>query len=299
MATNKNILITGCSTGFGVLMTHTLLSAGHMVLATMRDLSGKNAANAEELLKAAHGSAGKLHLLELDVLSDESVNAAVAKAQDISGGLDVVINNAGYGVGGFLEGFSSGQLKDILDTNVVGVHRVVRAVLPHMREKGSGLILNISSAMGRIVIPFAAPYTASKFALEGLTESLRYEVSGTGVDVVIVQPGGFGTDFMQNMGAPEDGERIQSYGELQNAPDQLWGGFSSQLSGDEAPNPQDVADAVLELISMPADSQPVRTVVDPMTGEGWAEAINKSAGEMQDSMLTAFGMGDLLAVKVD
>ena len=256
MSNSKSILITGCSSGFGVLIAQTLVDAGHIVFATMRGLGGKNASKAEALREATKGGSGTLHLLELDVTKDESVNAAVAQVSEYANGLDVVINNAGIGVGGFLEGFSSNQLKDILDTNVVGVHRVNRAVLPIMRKKGAGLIITISSAMGRIVIPFAAPYTASKFALEGLIESLRYEVSGTGVDVVIVQPGGFGTSFMQNMGAPEDSARLESYGELQELPNKLWGGLGEQMSSDAGPDPQLVADEVLKLINMPAGSRP-------------------------------------------
>ena len=177
------------------------------------------------------------------------------------------------------------------------MHRVNRAVLPILRKQGAGLIITISSIMGRIVIPFAAPYTASKFALEGLIESLRYEVSGTGVDVVIVQPGGFGTNFMSNMAQAEDSARLETYGELQELPNQFWGGFGEQLYSEDAPNPQLVADGVMELINMPAGKRPLRTVIDPMTGGGTANVLNSSANEVQDGLLKSFGMGELLSVK--
>ena len=124
-----------------------------------------------------------MFVLELDVTSDDSVKIAVAKAIELGGPLDVVVNNAGIGCGGLAEAFTAEQWQQVFDINVFGVQRVSRAVLPSMRERGTGLLINVSSIMGRVVLPFAAPYTATKFALEGMTEAYRYELSGTGVDV--------------------------------------------------------------------------------------------------------------------
>ncbi len=294
---SKNVLVTGASTGFGFLITQTLLNKGHTVFATMRGLNGKNADNAQQLKAAAEGTSGTLHLLELDVTNESSVNDAVQKALDATGSIDVVVNNAGFGAGGIVEGFTTDQWHKVFDVNVYGVQRVCKAVLPSMRAKGSGLVINISSVMGRIVIPFAAPYTASKFALEGMTESYRYELSGTGVDFVLIQPGGFGTNFLANMAPPADTAALASYGEINDIPGQMWGGAAEMLKGDDAPDPQDVADAVLTLIETPAGSRPLRMVVDPMSGGEGPTAINATCDQVQDALLENFGISQLKSVK--
>lgn len=297
MGRNQSILITGSSSGFGLLTARTLLEKGYTVFATMRDLDGKNAARANELRVFADGKKGALRLLELDVTSDTSVETAVQQALDEAGYLDVVINNAGFGMVGFAEGFTVDQFQKIFDVNVFGVQRVNRAVLPAMRERGSGLLIHVSSSMGRIVLPFAAPYTATKYAVEGMAESYRYELAGTGVDAVVVEPGGFGTGFVSNLAMPVDEARVESYGALQEIPQQMWSGMGEQLQGDNAPDPQVVADAILTLIETPAGQRPLRTVVDPITGGGAASAINQTTDQIQSQLLGAFGLGDLLSVK--
>lgn len=296
MSQSQTVFITGSSSGFGWLTTRTLLEKGHTVFATMRGVDGKNAAAAGELKSFAETTEGTLHLLELDVTSDVSVKTAVEQALARMP-IDVVINNAGYGVGGFTEGFTIEQFQQIFEVNVFGIQRVNRAVLPSMREQGTGLLVHVSSTMGRIVLPFSGPYTASKFALEGLAESYRYELAGTGVDVVIVEPGGFGTGFFSNMVMPADEERVASYGPLAELPEQMWNGVGQMLEGDEAPDPQAVANAIAALIDTPAGERPLRTVVDPMTGGGAASAINQTTDQIQTQLLTSFGMGELLSVK--
>ena len=296
MSKNQNVIITGSSSGFGFLTTRTLLENGYTVFATMRDLDGKNASRANELRDFADGTTGTLRLLELDVTNDASVETAVRQALDEAGQLDVVINNAGIGAAGFAEGFTVDQFQRIFDVNVFGVQRVNRAVLPAMRERGSGLLIHVSSSLGRLVIPFAAPYTATKYAVEGLSESYRYELAGTGVDVVVVEPGGFGTGFAANMVMPADEVRVESYGELRETPRQMWSGMVQQLQGENAPDPQVVADAILTLIETPAGQRPLRTVVDPMTGGEAASVINQTTDQIQSQLLAAFGMGDLLSV---
>ena len=297
MGRNQNVLITGSSSGFGLLTARTLLENGYTVFATMRDLDGKNAAQATELRAFAEGKEGTLRLLELDVTSDSSVKSAVSQALAEAGSLDVVINNAGYGAVGFTEGFSVDEFQRIFDVNVFGIQRVNRAALPAMREQGSGLLIHISSSLGRIVLPFVGPYTATKYAVEGLAESYRYELSGTGVDVVVVEPGGFGTRFMANMAVPADAARVKSYGALSQFPEQMWSSIGEQFQGEDAPDPQVVADAILTLIETPAGRRPLRTVVDPVTGGGAASAINETTDQVQSQLLSAFGMGELLSVK--
>ncbi len=293
---SQTVLITGSSSGFGLLIARTLLEKGHTVFATMRDPGGRNAANASELRAFADSTSGALHVLDLDVTSDASVAAAVAQALDLEGRIDVVVNNAGYGSGGYAEAFTMDQFQRVFEVNVFGVQRVNRAVLPAMRAQGAGLLIHVSSTMGRIVLPFAAPYTSAKYAVEGLAESYRYELASTGVDVVIVEPGGFGTNFMANMVPAADEARIASYGPLAEVPQQFWGGLGHMLEAENAPDPQDVADAISRLIETPAGSRPLRTVVDPMSGGEGPTVINQTTDQVQEQMLSAMGMGDLVAV---
>jgi NAD(P)-dependent dehydrogenase (short-subunit alcohol dehydrogenase family) len=297
MSNIQTVLITGSSSGFGFLISRTLLEKGYVVLATMRDLANRNATRAKELQTFAEGTKGSLQLLELDVTSDASVDAGIMQAVERTGHIDAVVNNAGFGVGGYAEGFTIDQFQKIFAVNVFGVHRVNRAVLPLMRKQGNGLLIHISSVMGRVVIPFAAPYTATKYAVEGLAESYRYELSGTGVDVVIVEPGGFGTGFAANILYPADEERVASYGSLAEMPNQMWGNLIQMLEADDAPNPQAVADAVLNLIETPAGQRPLRTVVDPLTGGEAPSVVNRTSDQVQQQLLSSFGLADLLSVK--
>ena len=263
---SDTVLVTGSGTGFGQLTTQSLLEAGYTVFATMREPEGRNASRADELKTFAEGKKGALHVLELDVTDDASTESAVAQALELADSIDVVVNNAGYGIGGFTEAATMAQFEKIFEVNVFGIQRLNRAVLPSMREQGSGLLVHVSSIMGRIVIPFSGPYTASKFALEGLAESYRYELSGAGIDVVIVEPGGFKTSFLSNMEMVADEARVASYGELGKIPEQMWGGFTEALGGDEAPDAQLVADEILKVIQTPVGKRPLRTVVDPLLG---------------------------------
>ncbi len=191
MATKQTVLITGTSSGFGFLTAKALLDQGLTVMAAMREPGKSNAHAALALQEHGTRTCGTLHLLSMDVADDNSVTTAVTTGLGVAGRIDVLVNNAGVGLGGFCEAVTTDQLRRLFEVNLFGVHRVTRAVLPAMRAVGKGLIINISSIMGRMVIPFAAVYTASKFALEGLSESWRYELGTFGIEVVIVEPGGF------------------------------------------------------------------------------------------------------------
>lgn len=287
---NQTILVTGTSTGFGKLIVETSLKKGHHVIATMRGAEGKNKSNAEVLIKLAKDKPGTLEVVDLDVADDTSVSNALGDILSRHDKIDVLVNNAGIGGGGLTEGFTTDQFELILNVNVLGVHRVTKGILPSMRKNGSGLIINVSSVMGRIVIPFATAYTASKYALEGYTESLRYELKSMGIDVASVEPGGFGTNFFGNMVGPEDKEAVESYGALKEVPDKMWGAFAQQMQSDAAPDPQEVADAVDQLIDLPQGERPTRTVVDPMSGGEAPTAINHTTDQIQKALLESFGM---------
>src|SRR5436309_10618187 len=177
---SKTILITGASSGFGRDTAETLHRAGHTVYASMRAAEGKNREAAEALRKLG------IKTVELDVSDDASVEAGVKTVLAEAGKIDVLVNNAGIASAGVTEAFTTEQSKAIFDTNVIGLLRVTRAVLPSMRQQHDGLIINIGSILGRVTFPFVGIYGASKFAVEALTDSLRYEVFQLGVEVVEV-----------------------------------------------------------------------------------------------------------------
>ena len=292
----KKVLITGSSKGFGFLTANALLQKGYTVFATMRNPAGNNKVVADQLREKATATSGTVHVLDLDVTSDASVDAAVAKALELEGAIDVVVNNAGLGNGGQTEAFSVEQFRKIFEVNLFGVQRVNRAVLPQMRERGEGLLVHVSSTLGRIVFPFCGPYVSSKFALEGLAESYRYELAMTGVDSVIVEPGGYATDFFSSMLQPSDEARVRTYGPLADAPEKMWSGMGEMLGSPDAPSPQLVADAVLKLVETPTGKRPLRTVVDPMFGDGPIN-INKATDQIQAGLMQAMQMGDMIAPK--
>ena len=185
-------------------------------------------------------------------------------AVEQAGGLDVVINNAGVGVLGLQEAFTIDDWQKLFDINVFGVQRVNSAVIPGMRARGSGLLIQVASMLGRMTIPFYGPYNASKWALEALSENYRTELSGFGADCCIVEPGGYPTNFMDNLMTPSETACLESYGDFALAPKASFEGFEQALAANPAQNPQDVADAVVELIATPAGQRRLRTVVDKM-----------------------------------
>ncbi|MFH1985455.1 MAG: SDR family oxidoreductase [Pseudomonadota bacterium] len=293
MNSRTTVLITGTSSGFGFLTACTLLTEGYTVLAAMREPDRSNTDKAAALRSHAENAPGTLNVLAMDVSHDDSVSAAVEVALAWFDHIDVLVNNAGAGLGGFLETVTTGQLKRLFDVNLFGVHRVTRAVLPAMRAGGKGLIVNISSIMGRVVIPFSAPYTASKFALEGLSESWRYELAGLGVEVVLVEPGGFPTAFRDNMTSGADTDRLKGYGSLKALPGKMWDAFAERMAGDSAPDPQQVADAIAALIRMPHGARPFRTGVDPLMDGAGAKTVNETAEAAQADLLAAMAISGL------
>src|SRR6266849_3997665 len=238
---SKTILITGASTGFGRDTAETLAKAGHTVYASMRDPNGKNKNHADELSKQG------IKVVGLDVTSDASVDKAVSEVLKSAGKIDVLVNNAGIGSAGVTEAFTAEQAKVVFETNVIGLLRVTRAVLPSMRENRDGLIINIGSVLGRVTLPFFGIYGASKFAVEALTDSLRYEVSQLSVEVVAVQPSAYPTNFLPGIQTPALTEVTESYGEVGRIPDALSTSLTSTFEGEDAPNPHDVAEAIAEL----------------------------------------------------
>lgn len=288
----SKIFITGANGGFGALTVKSLLSHEHSVVATMRNTETKNKAAAKELSELG------AKIVELDVTHEESVHSGVTKAIELLGGLDVVINNAGVGVLGIQEQFTPEDLQRLFDINVFGVQRVNRAALPFLRKQGSGLLIHISSLLGRISLPFYGPYNASKSALEALAENYRVELSGFGIDSCIIEPGGYPTSFMTNLMKPSDSSQNESYGEMADAPQQMFENFEGALANNPAQDPNNVGDAIVKLINTPAGQRPMRTIVDNMGMGNHIEPYNSQLAKIHEVIYTAFGMESMLKLKV-
>lgn len=293
MSAPQVVLITGAGTGFGALTARTLAAAGHRVVATLRETEGRNRRPAAELLEAGRKAAGTLRVLELDVTLDESVERAVSRTLEQEGRVDAVVNNAGVGMSGLAEAFTADEMRRLFEVNLFGVQRVNRAVLPSMRSASSGLLIHVSSTFGRHVVPFVGPYVATKWALEALAESYRHELEGTGVDVVIVEPGAFETGHAERILAPADTSREASYGARAEVPPRMWAAFVERLQ-ETAPSPMAVAEAILDLIEAPAASRPLRLVVDPMTGGEATRVLNRRSEEAREALYEALNIRDAL-----
>jgi len=233
-----------------------------------------------------------IEVLDVELTNEKSVTDAVKTIIEKEGRLDVVINNAGVYATGIAETFTAEDLEKVMDVDVIGVWRIIKAALPQMRKQGEGLIVNISSVAGRFSFPFQAVYNGAKFAVEGLTEGLHYEVRPLGVDVVMVQPGAFPTEVWQKIVSGSDAAVIAAYGDLAKVPEQIGAGVVQMFEAMK-PNPQMVADAIINLIKTPKGKRPLRTVVDPATGN-FLETANKQVKDQYDKFLTAFGMQELL-----
>ncbi len=280
---SKTILITGSSSGFGRLTTETLLQKGYTVIATMIGTETFSASTVADIKKFAKTTNGELIILELDVTNQKSIDKAIKEAFVITDNIDVLINNAGIGGTGWTEAFPEEQMKKMFDVNVFGVQRMIRSVLPQMRKRNKGLIINFSSIQGRIVFPYSGIYTATKFAVEGLSESYHYELKKLGIDVVILEPGGFKTNFESVQTGPADKERLAAYGDLENKPDEVWGKPGDDK--DFLPHPQPVPDAICNIIEMPHGERPLRMVIDPLLGGEGPKNINSTA-EIAQSYLS-------------
>ncbi|MCR9171105.1 MAG: SDR family oxidoreductase [bacterium] len=283
----KVILVTGTNSGFGYLTTQLLAGKGHTVYAAMRNASSKNKERFEELNATENVSA-----IEIDVTNSENVASAIKAIIEKEGRLDVVVNNAGYFGGGLAEAYTDKDVADMFDVNLLGVWRTIKNALPQMRAQNDGLIINISSVLGRFSAPFMTVYNSTKFAVEGLSEGLHYELRPLGIDVALIEPGAFPTEIFHKTAMGSDQNVSAGYGEIANIPEQVSAGMG-QMFESLQPNPQMVPEAILGLIETPKGSRPLRTVVDGMTGK-FAENTNKNSKEDYQQFLTAFGMEALL-----
>lgn len=269
MADRRTVVVTGASSGFGLHTARAFAANGWRVYATMRDPAGRNATVAGDL----RGSA--ISVVELDVTDDASVNAAAKLIHAEAGAADVVVNNAGSAFFGIEEAYTPQRAEQQFATNVFGPLRVNRAFQPAMRARRRGLVVYVSSVVGRMVVPYAGIYTASKFALEALAETSSYELAPFGVDVAIIEAGAFATDIFSKTSGADDRERLASYGAAAQAAQERVAAIEASGAGRD---PRDVAQAILALANAPAGTRPLRTVIPSHPA---VEAINAALAPIQ------------------
>ncbi|MEO8238877.1 MAG: oxidoreductase [Flavobacterium sp.] len=269
----KTIFITGASRGLGRIWTETFLKRGDNVVATVR--------NTDSLKELTTEFPENLLVLKLDVTNKLASTEAVNTAKVHFGAIDVLINNAGYGLMGAIEEVTEEEIRAQFETNVFGLLWVTQAVLPIMREQKSGHIIQLSSALGLVTLPTMGLYSASKFAVEAIGESLATEVAGFGIKVTILEPNGFDTDF--NGASLAQSKTIDAYDDVRKA-------LYEQAGAQETGDPSATANAILTLVD--AENPPLRLmlgkVVYPWVKYTYGERI-KTWEDWQEVSTAAHG----------
>jgi NAD(P)-dependent dehydrogenase (short-subunit alcohol dehydrogenase family) len=281
-ASTRTAVITGANSGFGRLTAETLHADGWNVFAAMRNVETRNAGAAAEL------RAKGIKVVELDVTSDASVDAAARTVFDQAGAVDLLVNNAGTAHFGILEAHTPASVEAQYAVNVVGPLRVNRAFLPAMRAAKQGLVIFVSSVVGRITLPFGGLYASSKWALEALAETSSYELAQFNIDVAIVQPGAFATEIFGKIITSDDTARVTEYGAFAQAANDR---MSAAMGGSASHEPQLVADAILALANAPAGRRAFRTLVPDNEG---VAAINAAVAPIQRGAMIGFDLEDML-----
>jgi NAD(P)-dependent dehydrogenase (short-subunit alcohol dehydrogenase family) len=293
------IIITGASSGFGRLSANALARAGHIVYASMRGTTGRNAAQAADVEKYASDNSVDLRAVELDVGSQESADAAVARVVAEQGRLDVVIHNAGHMVFGPAEAFTPEQLAELYDINVLSTQRVNRAALPQLRKQGKGLLVWVSSSSSAGgTPPYLAPYFAAKAGMDAMAVVYARELSRWGIETSIIVPGAFtgGTNHFAHSGSPADQVRVAEYeaGPYAGFGDQIRKAFAAIVPPEA--DASSVADAIVGVVDTPFGKRPFRVHVDP-TQDG-ADVAFAVVDRVRNEMLHRVGFSDLLKPRV-
>lgn len=288
------IVISGASSGFGAMTARALAQAGHTVHAGIRDTAGRNAGAVADAAAFAAEHGVDLRTVELDVADQASVDAAVARVVAESGGLDVVVHNAGHMVLGPTEAFTPEQLASVYDTNVVSTQRLNRAALPHLRAQGHGLVLWVGSTSTRGgTPPYLAPYFAAKAGMDSLAVSYAAELARFGIDTSIVVPGSFtsGTNHFAHAGHAADEAVAAAYEERYGGLMDQVGARLAELAPADA-DPAEVARAIVRVVDTPAGERPFRVHVDP--ADDGAEVVNAVGDRVRTEFYRRIGLDDLL-----
>jgi len=295
LVVNKIIVITGASSGFGRLTANALARAGHTVYASMRETTGRNAPQAADVRMFAEENGVDLRPIELDVLSQESVDRAVAKIIATHGKIDAVVHNAGHMVFGPAEAFTPEQLAELYDINVLSTQRVNRAILPQLRKQRNGLLVWVSSSSSAGgTPPYLAPYFAAKAGMDAIAVIYARELTLWGIETSIVVPGAFtrGTNHFAHAGRPADDARVAEYeaGPYANYGNKIMKAFSAIVPPDA--DAAAVGDAIVKIVDMPFGRRPFRVHIDP-TLDG-AEVAFTVIDRMRTDMLHRVGLNELL-----
>jgi NAD(P)-dependent dehydrogenase (short-subunit alcohol dehydrogenase family) len=291
---SKTIVITGASSGFGALSARALADAGHTVYAGMRDSAGRNAPEIAAAKRYGTEHDVDLRTVELDVSSQDSVDGAVGSIISEQGTIDVLVHNAGHMVTGPTEAFTSEQIAEIYDTNVLGTQRLNRAALPYLRAQQHGLVVWIGSSSTRGgTPPYLGPYFAAKAGMDALAVSYAAELARFDIETTIIVPGSFtsGTNHFANSGHPADEQVVAQYEVVYP---QLMDQVSQRLA-EQAPADADVADvaaAIVTVVDMPHGTRPFRVHIDP--ADDGAAVVNAVADRIRVEFLTRIGLEDLL-----
>jgi NAD(P)-dependent dehydrogenase (short-subunit alcohol dehydrogenase family) len=278
----QTVVITGASSGFGRDAATRFNTDGWRVYATVRNSRGHHSETVNALEREG------IHVVDLEVTDQASVDRAAAEI--LSGGpVDVLVNNAGAAFFGVVEAYTPEAIQRQFDVNVFGPMRVSRAFLPGMRERESGLVVYVSSIVGRFVMPFGGVYSASKAALESLAEASSYELRPLGVDIAIVQPGAYQTNISNSRGDADDTGRLADYAKVLPLAGNIFEALASQSATRES---SEVAEALLALAKLPQGERPLRTAVpnDPEIA-----AFNDAIAPIQRELMQHLNLGDMLA----
>ncbi|WP_370031052.1 SDR family NAD(P)-dependent oxidoreductase [Qipengyuania mesophila] len=286
----KAILITGTSSGFGRLASEHFARLGATVFATMRNTPRPEA---EELRQLARDEKLDIHVLQLDVLLDDEVAQAVTEAERIAGrGLDVLVNNAGVGITGPVEVQDMEATKLAFDTNVLGYHRLARAVLPGMRARQQGHIFAVASQLGRVIAPYAGHYSATKFAVEAMFEQLAYELVPHNIGVTVIEPGGYPTKVWVNRNRYSLALKERSSPLHLDGYPQVVARMGTEDGSGRSADPMDVPHAMAKVLGMAPGTRPVRLAVSG--GAIPQVAINEVCAKTQVGWLGESGYGPLI-----
>jgi NAD(P)-dependent dehydrogenase (short-subunit alcohol dehydrogenase family) len=272
----KIAVVTGSSSGMGYETSLILARNGFHTYATVRKLEGEGS---NQIIDIAKNENLPLQVIQLDVNDDKSVTDAVNRIAKEKGRIDVVVNNAGYDLMGALEETSMDEIKGQFETNFFGAVRVMQAVIPMMRKQGEGIIVNVTSVGGRITFPLNSPYHATKFALEGLSESMQYELEPLGIKIIVIEPGGVGSNFLKNLKmASNTSDPLNSpYRSMQSNISEYFKQWSQNLM-----HPSEVAKAILQAVT--ADNPDFRYVVGKDAITALEARRNMSDREFQNMM---------------
>jgi NAD(P)-dependent dehydrogenase (short-subunit alcohol dehydrogenase family) len=284
----KNVIVTGSASGFGLLTVQSLAKKGHTVYATMRNVDTKNVEAAESLKKWGIEHSVDIRLVELDITSDSSVKTAIDQiAADSRGKIDVLINNAGLYMAGLSETVSTAQLEHMFQVNVFGADRLNKAVLPYMHKQNSGLLIQLSSGLARLHLPYLGAYSAAKAAIDTLAEILNYELIKTGIDSVIIQPGVYpATDIFNKQIKPDNPLAEHQYGE-----------FAAKIRGainriftktPNSPDATEVAELLVQIIDTPREERKLWSVIG--SGNPAVASINETTQQLSLNVQNAIGI---------